>query len=907
MFLRYLGRGAFLFPYFLILFLHFPKFLICSVFAALPLLFAFLLSDRSVARVIRREFGDDGSRFFHLYEILKKNNGGALTDFETGLIVKRILRSAPRKTVPDIFFRFLYSGIILFLIIPFFGGTSRDRALFSVKEREVLYNAYLKRPVSVFVRTYGETVRISMVRAGRVIKKADIKDGPLWLESPEDGDITLSSEDMSVDVPVKVIGPAGISLNLRTEAGTLRAGEGVLEGEEISYDCRIDASCDTFVMALTGAESVPLSDLSGKFRALAPCTFSVHAYISGELVGALERHIPVEKNAAPKVFITSPAADEELDAFFGEFRFAFEAEDDNGLKRLSLVLENEGGLRGKSYDFNAGGKKHFSKEKIVRLEDLAGFEDRVLYFHAEAEDMHGLIGISRQFAFTLFGKDSLKEIFDDLSGEIFGELENSKNLFSREESEGSAFSPVPEKERTEALKNAEKAVESVEKTMEYLEAQMEDLKLENSILENYRRQMELISELLDKEVLELLQKKMQGSLDRNGQSGQLRREDLDKIAFELERIVKKLEEYKKGVDAKKIADRLEKTGPGDEKDLDEVSDMASDLFSKFNEDDEKVLPKEKTLSDMKELREEKDPGSFNKKKIPLKESFEKYAETKMRGQQQDELDASELLNAAFSIDLAKDSFPENNAFLLKGLEGLEKELLKNFSVILMLDYSLYRRFRSALDHFKNYDLNKNAGEFVFFRNNYSYFMEDLLSTLEKLSMSSCSGSCPSIFEKLNQMSKDQGQLNSFLDKLMEELKKNGLNQKLSQSLERAASRQGEIKEALERLGEEMQAAKERGELSRGDAGEVLKEMEELEEKLREAGGYDPGLTEKGRHIEVKLLEMQRAMYKRKDDNYRFSVMGRFIQKWYPSISSKLKGGKRTPNDLDSLIRDYKEQ
>jgi hypothetical protein len=856
-----------------------------------------------------KEHSGVGSRFYHLCLIRqKKKKETALLKYELDKIENPVLEQKVPLHIRDILIRTLYIQIIMiFLILVLKNNIIPGKTFFFVKDRSIIYNEYTRNPAKLFVKTYSDTIKLNVKNNGKEVGNFKVNNNYITLNKLKEGKLTLECGTTKKILSVEVLKAVEIADRYEYKESDNKwyklEANSAIKGTKIRYIFKISGKYDQFLLK---SNKKKLNKLNGIIRLDSDVKMKLQVYNGKYLVGEYERYIKSMENNGPIVEILKPKEDEEIDSFYGDYPIKYRISDREGIDKIYFVYEKElQNTKKKIQIKNHLGKKYFTSNYNIRLDEITTLSDRLLYFYIEAYDVYGEKGESQHFTLSLFDKNDIREIFENIGNDLFGELKNGANdlekerLLKKMQKEGNT-----EKFQRTVKKNIKKNAETIKKTADYLKAEMEQLKIEDKIIEQFKKQMDLIRELLDENVMKLLESKLERSMNKNDSSEKkLSQEDLKKIAFELERIVKKLEEYKKGLDAKKIAEKLDQLKFGEEKKLENVKKDANELFSKFDDKDKKMLDPDMARLNLEKMKNEKQQSKFNQKKNQLSKQFKQFSKNKLNEQNNNNPDLMPLVKNSVSIDFASQFAKEDESFISSKLKNAETEIQKYAAILLMMNYNLYKKFENAKENYKRFQIKKEGRYFTIFKNNYSQYMNELLKLLDQMNSCSCNSSnSMNLFQKLNELAKDQSQLNSYLEKLMEQLKNSELNKRLSRALDQAGKHQEEIKKGLEELEKEIEKGKEKGEMV-GDTKNIKEDMEDLKKEIlkKKATGDIP---KKGRKIVIKLLDLQRSMYQRKEENIRYSQMGKFIQKWYPNKLKKQKPTRTYLNDYKDLIKEY---
>jgi len=168
----------------------------------------------------------------------------------------------------------------------------------------------------------------------------------------------------------------------------------------------------------------------------------------------------------------------------------------------------------------------------------------------------------------------------------------------------------------------------------------------------------------------------------------------------------------------------------------------------------------------------------------------------------------------------------------------------------------------------------------------------LLESLENMNQQMSMSGLQNMFEQLQQLIQNQGQLNEMTQRVGEQMRKRGQAPGMEEMMKRMAFEQSLIREATERIAEKMEKLSE----ALGDLYEVAKEMQEVEEKLGK-GKIDRELIEKQQRILTRMLESEKSLQKRQLSKKRKGETAE-------QIFSDLKTGSEEINP--ELIKQVKE-
>ena len=870
----------------------------------IPLILIILLyiSDRGVLRMIKKDCGDEGNRLYHAL-ILKSGADAGAVDFEILKLYDLLMQRTSPVIPPFWLFRAVY--IQIFFIIAFSWlltgmNTGLSTASFvRISPDRLVYNRFTADPVRLNIHTYGDAIEISISDERDPLFKQSVNNSEIELPAIERSPLIVTWKGGSKEIPVEFILPLSFRshFHIKRQGRNLEPGDRIpLEGETLHYKIEPQGDYDTFVLTVDGNRSDLLASSIIPFN---DCEFLAYFYKSGYLAGKFYKRIPIAPNSGPSVKITKPLEDVELDGFYGDYELRYEITDPDGIYRVEFAWEKEsGGIAGiRELRVNKGSLS-LSGKYMIPLERITDISDSYVYIYIRSFDGYGKEGRSRKLTLSLMDNNALQDIWEEVGSTLFGELE----MMKAEPLDGGdkKFDPKTSKSN-ELTQEIQKRGETIEKTMEYLEAALEELKVEKKIIEQVKRQQELMKELLNKEVLDLLRQKMEQGLDSRPSSQKVSQADLEKISWELERIIKQLEEYKKGLDAARISKKLDQLEQKQTDKLDEIKSDVSDLFSRFDKEDEKLLDPDKARNELSKMNQKMQQKTFEQSKKKLSSDFKDYSADKLNNRSNSSPDLSPLVEKTVALDVMSHFTPEMESWAESNLAAMKDEMASFAAILMMFDHSLHSSFQNTYNSFQNYRLKKEQRYFSQFKNSNAIFLNKLIVLMDRMDASSCSsGSSMNLFEKLNSLSQDQQKLNSYLEKMMEQYRSSGMNKRMSDAVKQAADKQQELQERLSKLSEDIKESKEKGELA-GTSGKIEEKMEAIKEALRKEQLSDD-LVDAGRRVAVELLELQRAVYSGKKDNTRISRIGRFIQKWYPDLLNDRPVNKEYHEDYLGVIR-----
>jgi hypothetical protein len=193
--------------------------------------------------------------------------------------------------------------------------------------------------------------------------------------------------------------------------------------------------------------------------------------------------------------------------------------------------------------------------------------------------------------------------------------------------------------------------------------------------------------------------------------------------------------------------------------------------------------------------------------------------------------------------------------------------------------------------------------------------------LEQLQNQSGSGSggggmsMQQMIEQMQQMGQDQQQLNQQMQEFINDLQGERLSQDQMGRLNQLSKQQNQIRQQLQEI-------QSRGELEGGDqlGSELERMIEQMEETINDlrGGAVDPTLIERQQNILSRMLEAEKAMQERDEEEQREATTGRNLQRSTPpeitleELEEEIRNRLNDPNftkfsaDYQRLIERYFE-
>jgi hypothetical protein len=144
----------------------------------------------------------------------------------------------------------------------------------------------------------------------------------------------------------------------------------------------------------------------------------------------------------------------------------------------------------------------------------------------------------------------------------------------------------------------------------------------------------------------------------------------------------------------------------------------------------------------------------------------------------------------------------------------------------------------------------------------------MLAAMDNMNAQASSAGMQNMMQQMERLAEGQGDLNRLAEQIERQLRQQGTSPSDRQTLERMAFEQGLIRQAMERLAQKMQNAKQ----ALGDVRDLPKEMGQVE---RELGGsrLNRDVLERMRRIETRMLESTKALQQRETGKTRKSETG----------------------------------
>ncbi|MEO0284934.1 MAG: hypothetical protein ABIN17_07710 [candidate division WOR-3 bacterium] len=628
--------------------------------------------------------------------------------------------------------------------------------------------------------------------------------------------------------------------------------------------------------------------------------------------------------------------------------FTLYVSDDIGLDRVNVYVEKDGKT---------------ILEKIIKK--YVNTKNDTFTFDLDFDPLNPKPGDNFYVFFRVYDKDEVKKFSDSRKvlvhmptfEELYEEVKRESEKFEEElkplrseakdlikkikEVREKIMESLTKKELKKEIEEIQRISEELTKKLEEVERKMKNLEenivsIDPEINEKLSKLTELVKELFSEELKELYKKLEEAVEKGNKEEIEKRLKELMKEKEiwkeNLERTISLLEKIKKEYDLKKLVEKAKeiekeffeimknKEGKNMEESQKKLEDIIKEMEKIKENYDKNVNSKIDTAQKkgemaLKELKENNLKGSF-KNTSEMRENLEKAMEEFMKS------------NLEFSMKLIEKAFWGVMGFI-KESESLDRDFLisyKNFVSDIILNARNTLLFpREALREIKiseflmdEYINKKENNEF----NQAQKNLKDLRSSLSKAAyfllqfsdkISSSGGSESELFEnmmqKISEMIKKQGDINSATLSLLPLPQPTQLSQEEKELLSQLAKEQGELVEEISKLIKELE---EKGEKSgiKGALEGAEKEMKESEEKLRKEE-----LTERLKDIQERiisrLLQAQRSIRKREFIKRRYAERPKPYEVTSPNkidISEYLKilEGKKEILKNKNLVSPYKE-
>ncbi len=628
--------------------------------------------------------------------------------------------------------------------------------------------------------------------------------------------------------------------------------------------------------------------------------------------------------------------------------FTLYVSDDVGLDRVKVYVEKDGKT---------------ILEKIIKK--YVNTKNDTFTFDLDFDPLNPKPGDNFYVFFRVYDKDEVKKFSDSRKilvhmptfEELYEEVKRGSEKFEEElkpirseakdliekikEVKEKIRESLTKKELKKETEEIQKISEELTKKLEEVERKMKNLEenivsIDPEINEKLSRLTELVKELFSEELRELYKKLEEAVEKGNKEEIEKRLKELMKEKEiwkeNLERTISLLEKIKKEYDLKKLVEKAKdiekeffeimknKEGKNMEESQKKLEDIIREMEKIKENYEENIKSKiesaeKKGEMALKELKENNLKGSF-KNTSEMRENLEKAMEEFMKS------------NLEFSMKLLEKAFWGVMGFI-KESESLDRDFLiayKNFVSDIILNARNTLLFpREALREIKiseflmdeyinkkeNNELNQAQKNLKDLRSSLSKAAYFLLQFSDKISSSG--GSESELFEnmmqKISEMIKKQGDINSATLSLLPLPQPSQLSPEEKELLAQLAREQGELAEEISKLIKELE---EKGEKSgiKGALEGAEKDMKESEEKLRKEE-----LTERLKDIQERimsrLLQAQRSIRKREFIKRRYAERPKPYEVLSPKkidISEYLKilEGKKEILKNKNLVSPYKE-
>ena len=144
-------------------------------------------------------------------------------------------------------------------------------------------------------------------------------------------------------------------------------------------------------------------------------------------------------------------------------------------------------------------------------------------------------------------------------------------------------------------------------------------------------------------------------------------------------------------------------------------------------------------------------------------------------------------------------------------------------------------------------------------------VRDMLKAMDQMNQQMSAGGMQNMLDQLDQLAENQSQLNDMAQQMGEQMRREGRVPGMDQMMKRMSYEQSLIREATERLAENMEKFSQ----TLGNLKDVSEEMKEVEAEL-EQGKLDDQVLEKQRRILTRMLESAKSLQKRQTSKERKS-------------------------------------
>lgn len=545
--------------------------------------------------------------------------------------------------------------------------------------------------------------------------------------------------------------------------------------------------------------------------------------------------------------------------------------------------------------------------------------------------------------------EELNEKFDEIKNEL-----SENNLLSEETMEAyEELQKLMEQIDDPAFREALEKLQEQMRTMspEQLREAMKDVEFNEEL---YKQRLERTIELFKQlKLVSDLEKLAQSYEDLSEQEEELQAQDLDSQEEKEQResTLEQLEQLKKQTE-----DLSENTSDKTEKAISEYQEESQEQLDEVSKDLEKLLDElEELMNDENSSPSERAEKQRRKEQLEksISKAFEKLAEMTRQqmenmNQQQMNINIAGLQYILYSLlnlsveqeDLVSfASATENRSQAYVEFARDQKNLEGIFSA---LSDSLFQ-LSTEIPQFSN-DINKKKLEVeqqlttsleqmaernqsrssIATRqalggiNEISFMIANLLEQIQDQQSGNSSGSGQSteqMMEQLQQMGENQKQLNQQIQDMINDMQGERLTQDQMGRLNQMSKQQNEIRKQLEEL-------QRSGELEGGDkiGSDIQRMIEEMEDTINDlrGGAVDPTMIERQQNILSRMLEAERALEERDEEEKREGATGNSLQRPTPpeltleELEKQIRNRLNDPNftkystDYQKLIEKYFE-
>lgn len=628
--------------------------------------------------------------------------------------------------------------------------------------------------------------------------------------------------------------------------------------------------------------------------------------------------------------------------------FVLYVSDDTGIDKVKVFVEKDGKI---------------ILEKIAKK--FIDSKTDTFTFNLDFDPLNPKPGDNFYVFFRVYDKDEIKKFSDSRKilvhmptfEELYEEVKKESEKFEKElkplkseakdliekikETKEKIKESLTQKELKKEMEEIQKITEELTKKLEEVERKMKDLEeniisLDPEINEKLSRITEIVKELFGEKLKEVY-KNLEEAIEKgNKKEIEERLKELIKEKEiwkeNLERTVSLLEKIKREYDLKKLVEKAK----GIER---EFLEIMKNREGKNIKESEKKL--EDIIKEIKEIKENYEGNVSSKIERAQKKgemALEEFKENNLKGTFKETSEMRENLekameefmksNLEFSMKLLEKTFwgimgfiKETNNFdrdFLIGYKNFASDVILNARNTLLFPREALREIKISELLMEDYVIKKENNEF----NQAEKILKELKVSLSKAAyfllqfsdqLSSSEGSESEFFEnmmqKISEMIKKQGDINTATLSLLPLPQSGELSQEEKELLSQLAKEQGELAEEISKLIEELKE-KDKQSGIKGALEGAVKEMKESEERLKKEE-----LTERLKDIQERimsrLLQAQRSIRKREFIKRRYAERPKPYKTLNPEkidISEYLKilEGKKEILKEKNIISPYNE-